>query len=139
MKVKKNTLKVLAGAVWYIGFFTLLMKSLMLFSEAYSINNDILTLLLILLFTFILVVVKTKYIFIKTCKKNLKRIESLKEPKIWNFYRVRFFIFLVTMITLGGYLSKISQGDYWFLMGVGVLDLSVGLSLFFSSFVFWKS
>ena len=139
MKVEKSTLKVLAGAVWYTGFLALLIKSLKLFTEAYSIKSDTLTLILILLFTFILVWVKTKYIFIKTCKKNLKRIETLEEPKIWEFYRVRFFIFLVSMITLGAYLSKISQGDYWFLMGVGVLDMSVGLSLFFSSFVFWRS
>jgi hypothetical protein len=38
---------------------------------------------------------------------------------------------------LGIYLSSISVGNYWFLMGVGVLDMSVGLSLFFSGFVFF--
>lgn len=137
ISVKKSTLKVLAGVVWYTGFLALLIKSLKLFSEAYALNNDFLTLLSVLVFTFIVVFFKTKYIFIKTCQKNLNRIELLENPKIWEFYRVRFFLFLITMITLGAYLSKVSHGDYWFLMGVGVLDMSVGLSLFFSGFIFF--
>jgi len=138
MNVKKQTLKKLAGFVWYTGFLALFIKALKLFTEAYALDNNLLTLCWIFLFTALLVILKTKYIFIRTCRKNLVRIESLKEPKIWEFYRVRFFIFLITMMVLGAYLSRISHGNYWFLMGIGVLDMSVGLSLLFSSFLFWK-
>jgi hypothetical protein len=138
MSVRKKTLKILAGFVWYTGFLALMVKSLKLFSEAYSLNSNIESLMGTLLFTFILVALKTKYIFIKTCQKNLNRIDALENPKVWEFYRVRFFLFLISMIGLGAYLSSISHGNYWFLMGIGVLDMSVGLSLFISGFIFWK-
>ena len=138
MYVRKKTLKILAGFVWYTGFLALLIKSLKLFKEAYALNSDIETWVLILLFTLILVGFKTKYIFIQTCQKNLNRIDGLQNPKVWEFYRVRFFIFLITMISLGVYLSSISHGNYWLLIGIGVLDMSVGFSLLLSSFVFWR-
>ena len=135
--VDKKILKILAGFVWYTGFLALMIKSLTLFREAYLLDSNLWKFGLIFLFTSILIIVKTKYIFIKTCQKNLNRIDALENPKIWEFYRVRFFIFLGTMISLGAYLSGISHGNYWFLVGIGILDMSVGFSLLFSSFVFW--
>jgi len=41
MYVRKKTLKILAGFVWYTGFLALLIKSLKLFKEAYALNSDI--------------------------------------------------------------------------------------------------
>jgi hypothetical protein len=138
MNTTKKTLKILAALVWYTGFLALVIKATVIFIQAYALDNSLNTLFIVLLITLVIVGLKVKYIFRKVCRKNLERIVLLKSPKIWEFYRVRFFIFLISMITLGAFLSRMAEGNYWFLMGVGVLDLSVGLSLFFSGFLFWK-
>ena len=138
IQVEKKTLKILAAFVWYTGFMALVIKSTLLFVKAYALNDHALTLIGVLLFTSVLIYFKVKYIFSKVCRKNLDRIEALIKPKLWEFYRIRFFVFLITMIILGAFLSRMAEGNYWFLIGVGVIDLSVGLSLFFSGFLFWK-
>jgi hypothetical protein len=138
MNTTKKTLKILAALVWYTGFLALVIKATVIFIQAYALDNSLNTLFIVLLITLVIVGLKVKYIFRKVCRKNLERIVLLKSPKIWEFYRVRFFIFLISMITLGAFLSRMAEENYWFLMGVGVLDLSVGLSLFFSGFLFWK-
>jgi len=125
--------------IWYIGFIMLSLKSYKLFFEAYTINSNITYLLLFLLIGFLLSLLKTKYIFIKSCKKNLERIEQLKKPRIWQFYRTEFFVFLLFVISLGAFLSHIASGDYYFLMLVGIIDMALALALFFSSFQFFHS
>jgi hypothetical protein len=134
----KKRLKVLAFVVWYVGFVALSLKSYKLFKEAYLIDSNLSYIFLFLVIGFWLSVLKTKYIFIGSCQKNLARIEALENPKIWQFYRIGFFIFLVFVISLGAFLSRMASGDYWFLMGVGVVDMALALALFFSGFVFLK-
>ena len=135
----KKTLKILALLVWYIGFIALSLKSYKLFAEAYTIDSNLYYLIFFLLMGFLLSLLKTKYIFIKSCQKNLQRIEQLKEPKIWQFYRVGFFLFLVGVISLGAFLSHKASGDYYFLISVGVVDMALALALFFSGFEFFKN
>ena len=133
----KNTLKILSAIVWYIGFIALSLKSYRLFVEAYVLDDDLINLLFFLMMGFLLGLIKTKYIFIKSCKKNLERIEGLENPKIWQFYRVGFFIFLAVVITLGAFLSRWASGDYWLLMSVGLVDMALAFALFFSGFLFF--
>jgi len=133
----KKTLKNLAMLVWYIGFITLSLKSYKLFNEAYTINNNLTYLIVFLLLGFLLSLLKTKYIFTHSCQKNLQRIEELEKPKIWQFYRVGFFIFLVGVISLGAFLSRMASGDYYFLISVAVVDMALALALFFSGFEFF--
>jgi hypothetical protein len=143
MKMKnttmKKTLKTLAMLVWYIGFIALSLKSYKLFAEAYTINNNLTYLLSFLFIAFLLSLLKTKYIFTHSCQKNLKRIEGLEKPKIWQFYRVGFFIFLIGVISLGAFLSRMASGDYYFLISVGIVDIALALALFFSGFEFFRS
>ncbi len=134
----KKTLKTLALLVWYIGFIALSLKSYKLFNEAYTINNNLTYLIVFLLLGFILSLLKTKYIFRKSCQRNLERIEQLKNPKIWQFYRVGFFIFLIGVISLGAFLSHQASGNYYFLVSVGMIDMALALALFFSSFEFFR-
>ncbi len=134
----KRTLKLLAMIVWYIGFIALSLKSYALFAEAYSIDNTVYKLIALLILGLLLSLLKTKYIFTKACRKNLARIEALAEPKIWQFYRVGFFLFLAGVISLGAWLSRMAAGDYVFLVSVGVVDMALALALFFSGFVFFK-
>jgi hypothetical protein len=135
----KKILKLLAMVVWYIGFVALSLKSYKLFAEAYSINNNLSYLTSFLVLGFLLSLLKTKYIFIKSCQKNLLRIDSLESPKIWQFYRLGFFIFLMIVISLGAFLSHIASGNYFFLASVGIIDMALALALLFSSFEFYKN
>lgn len=123
--------------VWYIGFIALSLKSYALFAEAYSIDNTVYKLIALLILGLLLSLLKTKYIFTKACRKNLARIEALDDPKIWQFYRVGFFLFLAGVISLGAWLSRMAVGDYNFLVSVGVVDMALALALFFSGFVFF--
>ena len=133
----KRTLKLLAMIVWYIGFIALSLKSYALFAEAYTIDNTVYKLIALLMIGLLLSLLKTKYIFTKACRKNLARIEALDDPKIWQFYRVGFFLFLAGVISLGAWLSRMAAGDYNFLVSVGVVDMALALALFFSGFVFF--
>jgi hypothetical protein len=137
-KKKKELLKKLALVVWYSGFIALALKSYTLFKEAYALNSNLYLMGLFLLLAFLLALLKTKYIFIKSCKKNLERIEGLENPRFWNFYRKRFFLFLAIVISLGAFLSRWASGDYSALIAVAVIDMALSLALFFSSFLFWK-
>ncbi len=83
-------------------------------------------------------VIKTRLIFIRSCRKNLTRIDGLQEPKLWQFYRYQFFIALGLMLLLGATLSRVSQGNYTYLVAVAALDISIGTALLLSSWQFWK-
>jgi hypothetical protein len=132
------TLKLLAAVVWYSGVVILLIKSSSLFLEANRINPNQLWTVVAFLAGLILGSIKAKYIFKQLCFKNLRRIDTLKQPKIWNFYRIHFFIFLFLMITLGTFLSRAAQGDYLQLITVAIIDVSIAIALLGSSPCFWK-
>ena len=82
--------------------------------------------------------IKAKYLFTKICIKNLNRIDALKKPKLWEFYRVRFFIFLITMIVLGNFISRHAHGNYSMLVTMALIEISLATALLGSSFCFWK-
>jgi len=134
----KTALKMLAMLVWYIGFIALALKSYALFAEAYTIDSNLYLLVAILLAGLLLSLLKTRYIFAPACRKNLARIEALDQPRIWQFNRVGFFLFLAGVISLGAWLSRMAAGDYAFLVSVGVVDMALSLALFFSGFVFFE-
>ncbi len=81
---------------------------------------------------------KAKYLFSKSCKKNLSRIALLKEPKVWQCFRPRFFMFLAIMAMAGVTLSGMAHNDYIFLISVAILDISIATALLASSYLFWK-
>ena len=82
-------------------------------------------------------IVKARYLFSRSCRKNLSRINALAEPRWWEFFRPGFFIFLVLMIAAGAALSRLSHGNYGLLLAVALLDFSVAVGLLGSSYVFW--
>ena len=82
--------------------------------------------------------VKGKLIFSGSCKKNLRRISSLRHPRIWQFFSPGFFFLLLLMIVAGAVLSRLAYTSLPALVGVAVLDLAVGAALLASSRVFWQ-
>ena len=132
-----RSLKLLASLVWYSGFIVLFFKSSKLLLEAESINPGQHWTWLAILLGLVIGGIKAKYLFSKLCIKNLNRIDDLKQPKLWQFYRFHFFIFLSLMVTLGMFLSEYAHGNYPMLITVAIIELSVATALLGSSYCFW--
>ncbi|UCH85465.1 MAG: hypothetical protein JSW50_07195 [Candidatus Latescibacterota bacterium] len=134
----KRTLTILAGITWYVGGIVLLLKGGSLLLEARTLRPDTPLPQLAVLGGLCIGGVKAWLLFRKVCKKNLARIAALTRPRIWDFYRLRFYLFLALMILTGAVLSRWAHGNFSSLIGVAVLDLSIGTALLTSSYVFWK-
>ncbi len=138
MVVSHVVLKVLAGLVWYVGGVVLVWKGGTLLAEAEALYSDSYHPWLAAAGGVLLGGVKGKYLFTRNCRKNLRRIEALRRPRVWQFFAPRFFFMLALMISLGATLSRLAHGNYLLLNGVGMLDLSIGVALLGSSYVFWQ-
>ena len=133
-----HTLKLLASLVWYSGAMVLSFKSSKLLIAAHSINSELLWTGLAILAGLMIGFIKARYLFKRLCIKNLKRIETLERPKLWQFYRMRFFFFLLTMIILGSFVAQMAQGNYTALISMAIIEVSLATALLSSSHCFWK-
>jgi len=136
--VSARTLKIFSAIVWYVGCVVLLFKSWALLAEALVLRPDSAWPWGVVVIGVVLGGLKARYLFSGVCEKNLQRIQSLKQPKFWQFFRKRFFFFLLVMIVLGVSLSRGAHHHYVFLLCVAALDLSIGVALMGSSYMFWK-
>ena len=105
--------------------------------EANYIHKDIEMISLVMGSAFIIGLLKNKFIMSKFNEQNIKRINELTDPKIYQFFESRFFIFLVLMIAAGISLSNYASGDYTMLLVVGGLDLALSTALLKSSTIFF--
>ena len=138
MTVSRRTLKILAGVVWHIGGIVLLIKAGTLLLEADSLRPEQNWQWIFVVVGLLLGGLKARYLFSRSCRKNLTRIETLDQPHIWQFFRPRFFLILTLMILAGATMSRLAEGHYPSLIGVGTLDLSLAIALLGSSIVFWR-
>jgi len=136
--VSNRSLRILAALLWYIGSIILLLKGNSLLSEAEVLKPEEGWPWQVALLGIFLGGLKAKFIFNKSCQKNLDRIDLLIKPKIWQFFRIRFFAALTLMILLGLTLSMLAHNNYPMLISVALLDISIGIALLGSSYVFWK-
>jgi hypothetical protein len=134
----RRTLNILAALIWYLGGIILLLKGFSLLGEARSMKPGLLWPWLAPIVGFGIGGVQAKYIFSKSCEKNLARIAALDRPKVWQFFRPGFFAALAVMILTGAILSRLAHNSYSFLIGVAIVDHVVAASLLGSSIVFWK-
>lgn len=139
LTVSARTLKILAAATWYIGSFVLLLKGGMFLMQAAAMKPEQSWPWLAALAGVIIGSLKAKFLFSRSCRKNLKRIAALKQPRAWLFFRPGFFVFLICMILLGAALSRTAQGHYMTSIGMAILDISIGTALLGSSYIFWKA
>ncbi|MBT3203341.1 MAG: hypothetical protein HOM14_09315 [Gammaproteobacteria bacterium] len=133
-----NTIKTIAAVIWITGAITLGIKSSSLLIQATEISPELPWVWIAVLTGLVIGAIKTKYLFTRLCYKNLNRIDELKQPKLWQCYRPQFFIFLFLMISLGAYMSRIAEGNYFMLIDVAIVDLSIATALFGSSLCFWR-
>jgi hypothetical protein len=133
-----RSLNLLAAAVWYIGSVVLLAKGGSLLAEAAALRPGLAWPWLAAGTALLLGALKARFLFSKSCERNLARIAALEQPRIWQFFKPWFFLFLAAMITVGATLSRVAQGQYVFLLAVAVLDLALAIALLASSHVFWR-
>lgn len=137
MKPSARTLKILAALIWYIGGIILVTKGGSLLIEAATLKPEQGWIWLAVVIGVLIGGAKAKYLFSKSCKKNLARIDLLRQRKLWQFYRPGFFIFLALMIATGATLSRMAHGSFSFLISVAILDFSLATALLGSSYIFW--
>lgn len=136
--VSHRTLNLLAAAVWYAGAIVLALKAGSLLREAAGLNPGGIAPWVVVPCGIAIGGLKARFLFTRFCRKNLKRIAALDRPRPWQFYRPRFFLFLATVIAFGASLSRLAQGNYPFLLGVALLDITIAVALLGSSFVYWE-
>ena len=136
--VSARTLKIFSAVVWYGGAISLIFKGGRLLAEAFALQPESAWPWGVVVGGVVFGGLKARYFFSRVCEENLLRIESLERPKIWQFFRGRFFFFLMIMIVLGISLSRWAHHRYVFLLYVAALDLSIGVALVGSSYMFWK-
>ncbi|KPJ57891.1 MAG: hypothetical protein AMJ42_04225 [Deltaproteobacteria bacterium DG_8] len=138
MKISHLTLIIIAAFVWFSGGIALLLKGGALIKSAYLIDSQSVWTFAALFLGVIAGFLKGKFLFSKSCKKNVKRIQTLVSPRVWQCFRPGMLIFLALIIPTGAWMSKAAAGNYTLLCLVGALDLSISFALLTSSVVFWK-
>lgn len=138
-RTTEKTLKVLAAFVWLIGGAVLMIKGYFLLKNANLIHFNMENISIVLVVSFILGQVKSKYIFEKFCIKNLIRIKQINEPKIYQFFELEFFFLLALMILAGLTLSILAEDNYIYLLSLACVDIALSTALIKSSLTFFKS
>ena len=138
MIVTKLTLLSLAAFTWYSGGIALFLKASALIKQAYTLNPVSFWIYLGPVLGITIGFIKTLLIFNHACRKNIKRIHSLLNPRVWQFFRPGMFIFLSIIIPAGAMMSRLAAGKFGWLCTVAVLDLSIGTALLASSLQFWR-
>lgn len=128
----------LAATVWFAGVVILLFKSIGMIVDALSLGATPVLAFSAIIAGIVAGTAKARWIFIRTCQKNIKRIFTLTSPKIWQFYRARFFCFLLLMILFGHFAHDLSENSVWRLLLLASLELSISTALLISSGCFRK-
>jgi hypothetical protein len=136
--VSARTLNILAAFVWYVGGTVLLLKGGSLLAEAIALRPGHPWPWLAVGSALLLGGLKAKYLFSRSCDRNLARIAALEQPRVWQFFKPGFFAALALMIFAGATLSRLAHNHYALLLAVGTLDLALATALLGSSYVFWR-
>ena len=136
--VSARSLKILAALIWYIGDIMLILKGRSLLVEADALKPEQIWPWLAVFAGLFFGGLQAKYLFAKSCQKNMYRIDALDRPRVWQFFRPGFFAALTVMIFVGAILSRLAHNNYPFLIGVAAVDINIGIALLGSSYVFWQ-
>ncbi len=138
ISVSKRTLNIIAAAIWFIGAGILLIKSIILIQKAEVIKPDKIWIIIPVLLSLFFGSLKAKFVIRKSCHRNLKRIDSLKEPKLHQFYSPAFLILVLIMIAAGVTIGRFASNSFAFLIGAATLDLSISVALFGGVYFYWR-
>ena len=136
--VSRRTLNTLAAIVWHVGGIVLLAKAASLLSAAGSMRPEQNRLWIFVVAGLLFGLIKARFLFSRFWHKNSARIDSLDQPRPWQFFRPSFFLMLAVMILAGATMSRLAEGHYRSLIGVATLDLSLAIALLGSGLIFWR-
>jgi hypothetical protein len=136
--VSPRVLNVLAALVWVVGGVVLLVKGGSLLAEALALKPGLAWPWVVMALGLLLGGLQARFVFSRSCERNLARIAALEEPKVWQFFRPGFFVALAAMIATGAILSRLAHGHHLLLVAVAALDWLLAVSLLGSSTVFWR-
>ncbi len=139
MKTSQQTLILISAGIWYGGAISLLIKGGALIRHAYLINTASVWTAVALIVGGLAGLLKSRFLFSRSCLKNIQRIKKITAPRIWQCFRPGMLIFLAIVIPAGAWMSRAAAGHYALLCGVGALDISIGIALLSSSRVFWTT
>ncbi len=138
MKISQRSLIIIAAIIWSGGGISLLLKGGALINNASALDPQSMWTYLSPILGIMIGLLKGRFLFSKSCEKNIKRIKALDNPRIWQCFRPGFLIFLAIIIPTGALMSRAAAGNFTYLCLVGALDLSIACALLSSSFVFWR-
>lgn len=115
--------------MWFVGAIFLLSKAANLFAQVIALKPGETLSWLAIVAGLLIGAVKAKYLFGWFCRKNLERIGSLEDPRLWHAFRPVFYVFLAAMLLLSAVLSRLATGSYAGLMALVILDISIGIAL----------
>lgn len=127
MKVKKNTLLLIACFVWTAAGFNILRIGIMAYASYLSLLNITLSAAVFGIFQY--------FIFGRLVKKHTKRISDYEEEKHFflKFFDLKSFIIMAFMMTGGIYLRTSGLGPERF---IAVFYSGLGASLFLAGILF---
>ena len=137
MKISHQRLIIIFAAIWCGGGIVLLIKGGALIKQAYLLDTELVWTTVALIVGGLAGLIKSRFLFIKSCLKNIHRITAISDPQIWQCFRPGMLIFLAIVIPTGAWMSRAAAGHYLLLCAVGGLDISIGVALLASSRVFW--
>lgn len=138
MRASRRTLNILAAGTWYAGGLALLRKGVSLLLAAHAEEPWTDCLWLASGSALLLGGLKARFLFSRSCRRNLARIAALPDPRAWQFFRPGFFAALALMIATGAALSRLAHADPRFTCFVAAVDLTIAVALLGSSVVFWR-
>lgn len=136
MRVSHNTLKVLAATVWVTGGAVLLWFGAERLLEAATLLHTPAWPLLAGALGLVAGVFRGRLVFRRAAERNIRRIQCLETPRIWQFFRPAFFLALAAMIAAAVGLSLLAEAGAAARVVVGGLDWAIAFSLLVSARVF---
>lgn len=133
---REKTVIALALAMWLGGAASLVLKGVALLRAAHRMDEAATEPLVALAIGVVVGAVKARFIMARSAHKNIARIRALSRPQAWQFFSGRFFIALAAMIAAGVTMSGLAAGHFGWLCVVGGVDMSIGMALLLSSFVY---
>ncbi|MFP4624844.1 MAG: hypothetical protein ACLFRX_11740 [Gemmatimonadota bacterium] len=137
MRVPHYSLKALAAATWYVGGAVLVYQGSGYLVEAAGAGaawpagaaaaGGV-----------TVGIVRGRSMFREACLRNLRRIDALEYPRVWQFFHPGFFLALVLMVAGGIVLSRLAGVAPWAAVVIGGLELVIATGLLTSSITFWR-
>ncbi|CAE7325736.1 hypothetical protein AK812_SmicGene1421 [Symbiodinium microadriaticum] len=137
--MRRDGLQNAAGAVWLLIGAGLLARGRGYLQQAVNIDgasSRAVTTSVVL--GLLLGLAKGRFVLSKVAIKNIRRIESLQDPKPWQIFSLKFYPLMLGMMGLSVALRKLFRSGFaGGMVTYGGLVSGIGTALFVSAFAYW--